>query len=300
VPVPGSDLVPPSLDEAIRRHGEAGAAWLAGLPGRIEHHARQWEVELDGPLGAAASAAWVGGGRRADGSEVVLKLAWPHPEAATEAAGLRAYGGRGAVRLLECDEPGYALLLERCRPGTDLWALPTRRADEVVVDVLAQLWSADAAGAGTGIGTLADTVAAWHAAYPTTRRDQPGELVAEAVRVADELVASTADVVVLHGDANPSNVLAATRSPWLAIDPKPLIGDPAHDLAQYLANRIEEAQRSGDACAWMVERVRWFAAATGLDPVRIAGWAFAKSVGWHWGPDTATLLLAAARSVGWS
>jgi streptomycin 6-kinase len=35
--------------------------------------------------------------------------------------------------------------------------------------------------------------------------------------------------VLLHGDLNPTNVLAAQREPWLAIDPKPMVGDPAFD-----------------------------------------------------------------------
>ena len=41
------------------------------------------------------------GGTRADGSEVVLKIGWPHKEAETEAAGLRFFAGQGAVRPLQ-------------------------------------------------------------------------------------------------------------------------------------------------------------------------------------------------------
>ena len=37
------------------------------------------------------------------------------------------------------------------------------------------------------------------------------------------------DPVLLHGDLNPTNVLSAEREPWLAIDPKPVVGDPAYD-----------------------------------------------------------------------
>ena len=32
--------------------------------------------------------------------------------------------------------------------------------------------------------------------------------------------------MLLHGDLNPTNVLSAEREPWLAIDPKPMVGDP--------------------------------------------------------------------------
>ena len=49
--------------------------------------------------------------------------------------------------------------------------------------------------------------------------------------------------VLLHGDFHPGNVLAAAREPWLAIDCKPLVGDPAYDLAQWLGNRCETVEQ---------------------------------------------------------
>lgn len=36
----------------------------------------------------------------------------------------------------------------------------------------------------------------------------------------------------LHGD----NILAAQRESWLAIDPKPYLGDPAYDTLQHMLN----------------------------------------------------------------
>jgi streptomycin 6-kinase len=35
------------------------------------------------------------------------------------------------------------------------------------------------------------------------------------------------------------NVLRAAREPWLVIDPKPFIGDPAYDATQHLLNCVE-------------------------------------------------------------
>ena len=59
----------------------------------------------------------------AEGQEVVLKVQKPHRESEHEAAALELWDGDGAVRLLD-DEPGdYALLLERCVPGTPLSAV---------------------------------------------------------------------------------------------------------------------------------------------------------------------------------
>lgn len=45
--------------------------------------------------------------------------------------------------------------------------------------------------------------------------------------------------VPVHGDFNPTNILRAERGPWLAIDPKPMIGDPGYDLLP-LPTQVDE------------------------------------------------------------
>ena len=99
---------------------------------------------------------------------------------------------------------------------------------------------------------------------------------------------------VVHGDFNPFNVLKAADGRWLAIDPKPLIGDPAYDLAQYLANRVEAAIATRRPAEELFRQVRFFARALDLDPTRVARWAAVKAVGWDWGPSTAALLTQVA------
>lgn len=284
-------LIPESVATIARDHPEA-AAWVERLPHLIHTYTERWDLRhIEAPLPTCRRFAWVGAAEQPDGREVVLKLALPHAEASTEWAGLQSFAGRGAVHLLANDATDFALLVERCRPGTDIRALPTPAdADAVAVQVLTRLWRAPDERAAP-IGSLADTVDAWNREYATTRAAYPPDLVDEAARLGAELVRSTtdADTVVLHGDFNPSNVLAAEREPWLAIDPKPLIGDPAHDLAQYLANWVDEADASGDPVAWFADRVGFFADALHLDAGRIASWTFVKAVGWNWGPRVAGL-----------
>ena len=100
--------------------------------------------------------------------------------------------------------------------------------------------------------------------------------------------------VLLHGDFHPGNVLAAAREPWLAIDPKPLLGDPAYDLAQWLGNRCEAVERSPDAGSAIRRQIDHLSDLLNLDPARVAGWAFVKSLGWDWGPPVARILRAGA------
>ncbi len=42
--------------------------------------------------------------------------------------------------------------------------------------------------------------------------------------------------MLLCTDLHAGNVLAAQRAPWLIIDPKPYIGDPAYDVLQHMLN----------------------------------------------------------------
>ncbi len=60
--------------------------------------------------------------RDSSGTELVLKLAWRHPESEHEADGLLTWGGHGAVRLQASQrfDETNALLVERCLPGSPL------------------------------------------------------------------------------------------------------------------------------------------------------------------------------------
>jgi streptomycin 6-kinase len=54
-------------------------------------------------------------------------------------------------------------------------------------------------------------------------------LVREGLRLFKELSHSTPSQPLLATDLHAGNVLRADREPWLVIDPKPFVGDPAYD-----------------------------------------------------------------------
>jgi len=78
--------------------------------------------------------------------------------------------------------------------------------------------------------------------------------------------------VLLVTDLHAGNVLAARREPWLAIDPKPYIGDPAYDATQHLLNCAERLHADPAGLA-----VR-MADLLEVDPVRLRRWLFARCV----------------------
>jgi streptomycin 6-kinase len=72
----------------------------------------------------------------------------------------------------------------------------------------------------------------------------------------------------LHGD----NVLAAQRAPWLVIDPKPYVGDPAYDVLQHMINC------PGRLAADPAGLANRMAAPAGVDAARVRQWLFARTV----------------------
>lgn len=289
--------VPAALREAVASYEAEEQRWLERLPSRVSEVERAWSLTAGQAFDTHSRLSWVAPVRLADGTEAVLKIGIPHREARREADALRFLDGRGAVRLLCASEDGFTLLLERCVPGTDLWSLGDEEANAVGAGVLKGLWREPTAEAP--FERLSDLAAEWCDELPREgpARGYGADLIQHAVATARALVATQPRLVLLHGDFHPSNVLSAAREPWLAIDCKPLVGDPAYDLAQWLGNRCRWSEPSAEAVASLRRQIRQFSDALALDPARVAGWAFVKSLGWDWGPATAGVLRAALEGV---
>jgi streptomycin 6-kinase len=290
--------IPAYLPRHLRRYGfgAAGTRWLADLPRRIVALEQAWDLRVGPPFDQDGAVSWVAPVDLRDGSEAVLKITFPQDDPRFEAEALRVLDGRGAVRLLRACDDGFALLLERCRPGTELWSLGEGDAHAVACQLLPRLWREPAPDAP--FMSLADYVARWWDDLPrlTASAAYDGAVVAAVVARGRELAASQPQRVLLHGDFHPGNVLAAQRETWLCIDPKPLLGEPAYDLAQWLFNRARFVLGSDAAVGVLRGHVERFAADLGLDPARIAGWAFVKVFEFQYGPAYVALFQEVAQA----
>jgi streptomycin 6-kinase len=261
-------LVPDDLRRTIGTWaGARGQEWLASLPRLVDEVAERWSLTIGEPYQPSGYTSLALRVTR-DGEPYVLKVRIPDEWSAGETEALRHYAGRAAVALVDEDAERDALLLERCDPGTPLLTEPDDVAAETVAALLRELWAPPPEG--HGLRALRDhRVPEW---VRTLRgaRHVPERLRDEALDVLAWLDAEPADEVVLHCDLHPGNVLRAARRPWLVIDPKGAVGDPARDLAPVIRDR-----------PWGGVVPRRFAivcAATGLDPARVRGWALAQSV----------------------
>jgi streptomycin 6-kinase len=245
------------------------AVWLKRLPDVVRELARRWSLDVGEPFGGEASCAWVAPATRADGTSVVLKLGMPHLEGEHEIAGLRFWAGDPTVRLLDADEGLGAMLLERCDPGTSLRSVSEPEQDRVIAGLLRRAWRAPSPPhpfrpLAAMTGYWSDETRADAARWPDAG------LVREGLRLFEELPAGASAGVLLMTDLHAGNVLRARREPWLVIDPKPFVGDPAFDATQHLLNCRARLRADPHGT------IRRFADLLGVDPGRVRLWTLAR------------------------
>jgi len=263
-------MIPELLAESSRQTRER-SEWLNRLPDTIHELEERWSIRAGEPFDTPeVTCAWVAPAQRANGEGVVLKLSMPHDEGRDEIGGLRAWEGDPTVRLLAADERAGAMLLERCVPGTSLRALPEAEQDPVIAGLLRRIWRAPAEG--HSFRPLSELMAHWTA--ETTRsaeRWADASLVREGLRLFVELPESAPWNTLLATDLHAGNVLRAEREPWLVIDPKPFVGDPAYDATQHLFNCVERLRADPGAL------ILRFADLLHVEAERVRLWAFARA-----------------------
>jgi streptomycin 6-kinase len=269
--VPRLITLPANLGRAARGDEEF-QAWAARLPGTVHGLSDRWSLRLGEPYQPGGDCSWVAPVTGERGEDLVLKVGWRHDEALQEADALRVWDGRGAVRLFAAHEEDQtlALLLERCVPGTTLREVRTEPEQDVIVaGLLHRLWQKSPADGFRPLETMCDMWADRFEQEPAG--GDPG-LAREAAAVFRELPRTADDRVLLHTDMHAGNILAARREPWLVIDPKPYVGDPAYDCLQHMLNCGDRLREDPEHFA---ERI---VALLNVDPLRLNLWLFARCV----------------------
>jgi streptomycin 6-kinase len=270
-------VIPESLVTSQTRYGrEAGRAWLAALPEAARSYLDRWELTLDGPA-RSGMGALVLPVRRPDGSPAVLKLQRRDGESDGEAVGLRIWDGAGAVRLLDDDPETATLLLERLDGDRSLATVPDDMAAlEVLTSILVRLVRHPAPPDLRHLRDIAtDMVDQTPAAVDQVPDPERRRVLRMCAAVVAELAKEPGDRL-LHWDLHYENVLAGEREPWLAIDPKPLAGDPGFDLLPALWNRWDDVVATGDVPGAVLRRFDLMVDALGLDRARAVGWTLGR------------------------
>ena len=248
------------------------ADWVDRLPRLADDLLAEWELAVDGAA-THGYCSLVVPVRTTARIPAVLKVTYDgDDESEHEHLALQHWAGRGAVRLLRADPRRRALLLERLH-REDLGGLWDLEACEVVAGLYAQLH----VPALPQLRSLTSYVDRWGRELAALPRSAPlpRRLVEQAVSLGRSLVADDASTgTMIHGDLHYANVLAGDRAPWLAIDPKPMSGDPHYEPAPMLWNRFDELQ--GDVRNGLRRRFHTLVDAAGLDEDRARDWVVVR------------------------
>jgi len=256
---------------------------LAPLERIAREVATEWDVEL-GESFTLARYSYVA----AAGDDAVLKVTPPEDdESDQEAEALELWDGDGAVRLLRRDRERRALLLERAWPGTDLADLAEEAATEAATDLGSRLWTrGQSPGLSPRRGGLSPGLSPFRSVHDHVPRWLANAANHELAPLARELYdrLEKRSHTLVHGDFHHHNILRSERG-WLAIDPKPMLGEPEYDVPSFLWNPLP--------CRLRVEhfesRLAAFVAA-GLDEERMRIWTVIR--GSYLQPQEAEALLA--------
>jgi streptomycin 6-kinase len=257
--------------------GIKGDQFLLDLPALLAEAARRWDLVLGRPF--LLSYNYVTAARRADNTDVVLKIGVPAPELTSEMDALRLYNGRGMVRLIDADTEKGMLLEHRLRPGTMLAELQDdQRATEVAAGLMRSLWQP--VPEHHRFIRLTD----WFTALMELRNKYDGGtgpfppgVVDAADRLVKDFFAEDEAPVVLHGDFHHYNVLMHGDG-WLAIDPKGVIGPRGYEVGPFLLNPLSRFLDDADLKQKTERRFAILAEQLGLERERIRGWAIAYAV----------------------
>ena len=263
----------------MARRGPDWADWVARLPGLLTGLLGEWELSSDGLLmhGYVAVVVPV---RTTGGTPAALKVSFPDEESQHEHLALQRWGGRGAVRMLRADPHRSAMLLERLHQERllELWDLEA-------CEIVAGLYELLHVPALPQLRLLTSYVERWAGEMEALPRNAPlpRRLVEQAISVSRDFVADPGSVgTMIHGDLHYENVMASDRAPWLAIDPKPMNGDPHYELAPMLWNRFDEL--AGDVRGGVRQRFHALVDHAGLDEHRARDWVVVRMLNnacWH-------------------
>ncbi|TDK26952.1 aminoglycoside resistance protein [Arthrobacter crusticola] len=291
------------LPEGLKRAARqlpGGSAWLRNWPGILQRYLEAWELTLDLPSGRrpwSGQCSVVLPVRSSNGGEAALKIGVPHEESRTEPEALTLWDGAGAVRLLAFNAADSVLLLERLDARRPLGSLPLEQTTAIWGALVRRLsLRPDGRSEWAQIPALAPEAETWTDTLPAdweaAGRPFPRWLLEHALetcQVRGAVGRRSARDVLVHSDLHYGNILARptpeagdvaeqpSAGGFVAIDPKPLLGDAEYAVAPMLWNRIGDLP-AADAPGQLRLRCAALAAAAGLDPELARDWAVVREV----------------------
>ncbi|MBV1855108.1 aminoglycoside phosphotransferase family protein [Catellatospora tritici] len=277
-------VIPDGVRRTALERGEAGRAWLAGLPERLDRLRDRWALSFDEVYGNG-TAALVLRVRTAD-RPAVLKLAAPGTGFGRQLRTLAAARGRGYVRLHAYDLSEHAALLEPLGSALAATRLPVPRRLDVLAETLHEAWQVPVR-AEPGPGKAEQLSHLLQSLWARLGEPCSPELIAEALSAAADRAAAhrPEGSVVCHGDPHPGNALAVAsprpgaHTGYVLVDPAGVVAEPAYDLGVAVARTDPHRVLAAPAPADLVRAdCARLAASCGVDPEAVWAWARTERV----------------------
>jgi streptomycin 6-kinase len=258
--------------------GASGERWLNELPAIIEEIERNWSLKADKPF-RNLSYNYVAPCCCADGGAAVLKIALPlnNPEIYNEAEFLQIRNAIGAVKLLKFDENRRAILLEKLKPGENLKEVcrsEKTSAVEIAVSIIHRLLMEPASASEF------QTLDNWFENFfkKVVKTDFPLEFQNTTRKFYEKATGDSKRKFLLHGDLHHENILSAEREPFLAIDPKGVVGDVGYEIAVFLNNHLRWLKSENNRLESLNQAVSRFSETFEIEPDDLRKWAYAQMV----------------------
>jgi streptomycin 6-kinase len=270
--------LPRNFTEVIRgAFRDEGRRWLENLPRIIGEIEENWSLKISAPF-PNLSYHYVAPCTLAGKSEAVVKIGFPGEAAyiRNELKILEFLNGRAVNRLLRFDEKRFAFLLEKLSPGENLKTVCAgndQKAVEIAIEVMRAFWQKPPANPDF------PRLENWFDDFKKAEKT-PFDFnhLAKARRFFEELNSAHAPKMLLHGDFHHENILSTEREPFLAIDPKGIVGNRCYDISVFLINHARWLRDEPDLPQKLASAVEEFSEAFEIEPRNLRRWVFAHSV----------------------
>lgn len=233
-------------------------------------------------------------------ADVVLKVG-PKKVIDQEIKALQYFQGDACVKLLVFDckfsDTNSALLLEYVQPGTSLKDLFLHHGEEASIEIFAQVVKKLHTNLYQNVDGNFKSVAQRLRLLHTfqSKNSRLTQLLPQAAKLSDQLVATQGKQYLLHGDLHHENILKrkidnisgedkgrksdeAESEDWVMIDPQGIVGELEYEVGAFIRNPLFELLDQSNLEQLMLHRFERLSQLLNLDKQRIIDWSFVQAV----------------------
>ena len=257
---------------------EEGRRWIENLPRIIGEIEKNWSLKIAKNPYSNLSYHYVAPCACAEGGEAVVKIGFPGEAAniLNEVKTLEFMDGGSLVELLRFDEKRFAMLLEKLVPGENLKTIcrdSDSKAVAIAIETMSKFWRKPPEKHDFPM------LEKWFDGLKEAGRiNFAPEHTKKALAFFEELNSPADSKMLLHGDFHHENILSAEREPFLAIDPKGIVGNIGYDLTVFLINHANWLSGEPRFQEKLDNAIAKFSEAFEIESQDLRKWTFAHSV----------------------